>query len=101
MFLAVAVTVIDELVLLLNSVLLGRERVLLDINVPADKLDDITKTLPCMKAPTISRLEAHGKLQGYAVRVAVPRSSIASLLPQLKQAGASDLVVSAVKQLVP
>jgi ATP phosphoribosyltransferase len=43
---------IEELQLLLQSVLDARSRVLLDLNVASDRLDAVIRLLPAMKSPT-------------------------------------------------
>lgn len=92
--------VIDELVLLLRSVLVGRGHMLVEFNISKEQLDAALPNLPCMRAPTISPLGLQGD-RGYAVRLAVKKNVVAKLLPQLKQWGASDIIVSALQQIVP
>jgi len=87
---------IEEVVLLLESVLEARRRVMLDLNVAATDLDKVLEVLPCLRLPTISSLRE----DGYAVRAAVPRSDLPTLIPQLRERGASDLVVTAPTQIV-
>lgn len=89
---------IDRLVLLLRSVLDARRRVMLELNVSAERLERIVEELPCMRQPTVAPL-AHDA--GYAVRAAVPRESLPELIPALKRAGGTDLVITAVTQIVP
>lgn len=89
--------IIDELLLLLGSVLEGRRRVLLDMNVRADRLDAVIALLPAMKSPTIQRL--HGEA-GYAVRVAVRREQVPALLPAIRRAGATDILQTAIQKVV-
>lgn len=89
---------IDELVLLLRSVLEARLRVMVEINVPADKLDAVIEVLPCMKDPTLSRL--HGEA-GYAVRAAVPREQLPQIIPEIKRRGGTDVVVTNLAQIMP
>ena len=89
---------IDDLVLLLRSALDARSRVMLEVNVPHDQLDSIVAILPCMKKPTVARL--HGD-DSYAVKAAVPRKLLASLIPELKARGGTDIVVYELSQLVP
>ena len=89
---------IDDLVLLLRSALDARSRVMLEVNVPHDQLDSIVAILPCMKKPTLARL--HGD-DSYAVKAAVPRKLLASLIPELKARGGTDIVVYELSQLVP
>ena len=89
---------IDGLVMLLKSVLEARRRVMLEVNVPADRFEAIVKSLPCMREPTVSRL--HGDA-GYAVKVAVLRSELPRLVPEVKRLGGTDIVVSTLAQIVP
>lgn len=88
---------IEELALLLRSVLEARQRVMLEFNVPTDRLDGAIEGLPCMRQPTIAALANDA---GYAVRAAVPRAGLPALLVDLKRRGGSDLVVTAFTQIV-
>lgn len=87
----------DELVLLLRSVLDARTRVMLELNVAKADLEVVLDVLPCMRQPTISALRGEA---GFAVRAAVPRRDIAALVPRLKELGGADIVISNVSQLV-
>ncbi|MEE2940562.1 MAG: ATP phosphoribosyltransferase [Planctomycetota bacterium] len=87
----------DELVLLLRSVLDARTRVMLELNVGQADLEAVLDVLPCMRQPTISALRGEA---GFAVRAAVPRREIATLVPRLKELGGADIVISNVSQLV-
>ena len=88
---------VQDLTLLLASVLEARTRVMLELNVSADDFDGVVSALPCMREPTVSRL--HGG-DGYAVRAAVPRRELPELLVSVKALGATDLVVSQPRQIV-
>ncbi len=89
---------IEDLVLLLRSVLEARKRVMVEVNVTAEALEGLIEVLPCMREPTISRL--HGDI-GFAVKAAVPRSDLAVVIPRLKAHGGTDIVVSRLSQIVP
>ena len=89
---------IENFVMLLESVLEARLRVMLEINVAAEKLESLVEILPCMKNPTISKL--HGDV-GFAVKVAVLRTELALLIPAIKARGGSDVIVTALAQIVP
>jgi ATP phosphoribosyltransferase len=89
---------IERFVMLLRSVLEARSRVMLEVNVPADRLEAIVKLLPCMREPTVARL--HGDA-GYAVKVAILRSRLPELIPEVKRHGGTDIVVSKLAQSVP
>jgi len=80
---------IDEILMLIASVLNARQRVMLEMNVPSDKLEEIVKVLPCMRAPTVSMLFNE---QGYAVKVAVLKKETSRLIPLLKKLGATDIL---------
>lgn len=89
---------IEELALLLKSVLAARERVLIEINVPPDRLEEVVAALPSMRQPTIARLHDQ---TGFAVRAAVPRAEVPALITKIKAAGGTDLLVSTLTQIVP
>ncbi len=88
---------IEDLAMLLRSVLDARKRVMLELNAPADKLDAVIAILPCMRQPTLSKLAGDA---GYAVKSAVPRDAVPLLIPQLKARGGTDIVISPISQLV-
>jgi len=88
----------ESLVLLAGSVIEARRRVMIEVNVPASRLAELTEILPFMKSPTVSPLKGG---EAFAVRVAAPRSALAGLIPEIKRRGGSDIVVSELSQLVP
>jgi ATP phosphoribosyltransferase len=89
---------IEDLVMLLRSVLEARRRVMVEVNVSADKLEAVIQVLPCMREPTIARLHGEG---GYAVRAAVPRKDLPGVIVEIKRRGGTDIVVTGLTQLVP
>ena len=89
---------IDDMVLLLRSVLEARQRVMVEVNVAAPDLEAVIDVLPCMREPTISSL--HGDA-GFAVKAAVPRAQLPAVIPLLKARGGSDIIVSKLAQIVP
>ncbi len=89
---------IERFVLVLGAVLEARKRVMVEVNVPADKLEAVIAVLPCMREPTVSPL--HGA-SGFAVKAAVPRDQLARTIPEIKAKGGSDIVVTALAQIVP
>jgi ATP phosphoribosyltransferase len=88
---------IDHFVVLLRSVLEARLRVMIELNTTRSNLDAIVAILPCMRKPTISPL--YGE-DGFAVKAAVPRDQLPSLIARIKAAGGTDIVVSAFQQIV-
>jgi ATP phosphoribosyltransferase len=89
---------IDNLRLLLSSVLDARRRVMLEVNASEDQLDAVVALLPCMREATVAPLFGHA---GFAVRAAVPRESLPTLVPAVKAAGGTDVVVTTISQIVP
>lgn len=88
---------IEGLAMLLAAVLNARERVMLEMNVPPDRMEDIVRVLPCMRAPTVSPLY---KDMGYAVKVAVKRNESLTLIPLLKSMGATDILEYEFKKVI-
>jgi ATP phosphoribosyltransferase len=89
---------IDDLVLLINSVLEARRRVMLEVNASAACLDAVVAVLPSMRQATVARLFGNG---GYAVKAAIPRDLLPQVIPAVKAAGGTDVVVSTLSQIVP
>jgi len=89
---------IDDLVLLIDSVLEARRRVMLEVNASAACLDAVVAVLPSMRQATVARLFGNG---GYAVKAAIPRELLPQVIPAVKAAGGTDVVVSTLSQIVP
>jgi len=89
---------IDMLRLMMQAVLEARRRVLLEMNVPRDRLAAVVDVLPSMKSPTIQELYGG---QGYAVRAAVPRDGLPAVILRLRRAGATDLIACALEKVIP
>lgn len=88
---------IMELKMLFESVLNARGRVMLEMNVAKDKFDGLIKALPSMKSPTVSPLFGD---DGYAVKIAVKKSEVPTLLPKLQSLGATDILEYALRKVV-
>jgi ATP phosphoribosyltransferase len=88
---------IENFAMLCRAVLDARRRVMIEANVPADRLDAVVAVLPGMGSPTVAHL-AGG--EGYAVKAAVARSELPVLIPRIKEAGGSDIVVFQLAQIV-
>ena len=89
---------ITDLALLLESVLNARRRVMIEVNAPVDRLEALVELLPSMREATVAPLYGH---QGFAVRAAVPRDELPQLIPMIKAAGGTDVVVTNLSQIVP
>ena len=82
---------------LLQGALEARAKVLVKLNVGESDLDGVIALLPAMKAPTVSKLFGNG---GYAVESVVPKSEINTLIPALKDHGASDIIELPLSKIV-
>ena len=79
----------EQIKILLDGVMEARGKVLVKLNVGGADLDAVIEILPSMKAPTVSKLFGDG---GYAVETVVAKATINTLIPALKDAGASDII---------
>jgi len=87
----------EDLVTLLQGALAAEGRVLIKLNVDPEQLDAVLAVVPSMKAPTVSPL-AHG---GYAIETVVDKRGVNKLIPELKAAGASDILEMPISKIVP
>jgi ATP phosphoribosyltransferase len=89
---------IDRLCLMLEGVVAARQRRYLMLNAPEASLPAIRAVLPGMAAPSVLPLAEPGMI---AVHAAVDADEIWDLLPPLKAAGASSILVVPVERLLP
>ena len=80
---------IMALKMLFETVLNARSRVMLEMNVGKKDFDNLMKGIPSMKSPTVSPLFND---DGFAVKIAVKKSEVPTLLPKLQSLGATDIV---------
>ena len=88
----------DRLELMLRGVVAGRRRRYVMMNAPESALPAIRGILPSMGAPSVLSLADSGQI---AIHAAVDVDGIWDLLPLLKDAGASSILVVPVERLVP
>jgi ATP phosphoribosyltransferase len=85
-----------QLMTLLLGTLDARGKVLVKLNVGSDDLQKVLAVLPSAKSPTISELAGGG----FAVESVVEKRTINTLIPALKDAGASDLLEMPISKIV-
>ena len=78
-----------ELKMLFEAVLNARTRVMLEMNVSEENFEALVEGLPSMRSPTVSPLFGGN---GYAIKTAVTKSEVPTLLPKLQSLGATDIV---------
>ena len=86
-----------QLMTLLQGTLEAREKVLVKLNVSAEQLDAVLEVLPSLRSPTVSELSGGA---GYAVETVVEKVQINTLIPALKDLGASDILEMALAKIV-
>lgn len=86
-----------ELKMLFEAVLNARGRVMLEMNVAKDTFDALVQALPSMRSPTVSPLFGDS---GYAVKIAVKKSDVPTLLPKLQALGATDILEYALRKVL-
>ncbi len=85
-----------QLMTLLLGTLDARGKVLVKLNVGSEDLQKVLAVLPSAKSPTISELAGGG----FAVESVVEKRTINTLIPALKDAGASDLLELPISKIV-
>jgi ATP phosphoribosyltransferase len=89
---------VDRLELMVAGVVAARRRRYVMMNATVDALPAIRAVLPSMGAPSVLQLAAEGEI---AVHAAVEADDVWSLLPALKSAGASSILVVPVERVIP
>lgn len=88
---------IASLDLMLGAAVAARGKRYVMMNAPEDRLATIEGLIPGLGSPTVLPLSRAGMI---AVHVVVDADSIADLLPRLRAAGASGILVLPIEQLV-
>jgi ATP phosphoribosyltransferase len=89
---------VERLALMLQAVVAARRRRYVMMNAPAEALDEIRAVLPSMGAPSVLELADPGQI---AIHAAIDADQVWDLLPPLKAAGASSILVVPLERLVP
>jgi ATP phosphoribosyltransferase len=87
----------QDIVTLLLGALAAEGRVLIKLNVGAQEREAVLAVVPSMKAPTVSPLSDGG----FAIEAVVDKRGVNRLIPQLKAAGATDILEMPISKIVP
>jgi ATP phosphoribosyltransferase len=87
----------EQLQTLLTGALEARGRVLVKLNVDEANLQAVIDLLPALKSPTVSKLFGE---DAYAVETVVAKSDINTLIPALKEQGATGLLELPISKIV-
>ena len=86
-----------QILTLLTGTLEARGKVLLKLNVNNEQFDAVVALVPSMKTPTVSKLFGDA---GYAIETVVPKKGINTLIPALKDAGATDILELPIAKII-
>jgi ATP phosphoribosyltransferase len=89
---------LDAIDTMLSAVIAARGRKYLMMNAPATHLPELEELLPALESPTIIPLAHEGMV---AVHTVVGADDVWGLLPRLKAAGASGILVLPIEKIVP
>ncbi len=93
-----AVEVVNQVATMLRAVVAGRRKRYVLMNAPQAALPEIEAIIPGFDAPSIVPLAHNGKV---AIHSVVDAADVWDVLPQLKAAGASGILVLPIEQLIP
>jgi len=82
--------ILDELVFRIKSVLMARNYKYILLNVPNDKIEEVSRILPVLKSPTVLPLLEKGWSSMHAV---IEKKSYWQIINKLKAAGAQGILV--------
>jgi ATP phosphoribosyltransferase len=89
---------LDAIVTMLGSVIAARGRKYLMMNAPATKLGELEGLLPGLESPSVIPLAHAGMI---AIHSVVGADEVWGLLPRLKSAGASGILVLPIEKILP
>lgn len=88
---------VDRLTTMLGAVLEGRRRKYVMMNAPAERLGELEALLPGLASPSVIPLAHAGMI---AIHAVVGADDVWALLPRLKSAGASGILVLPIEKLI-
>jgi ATP phosphoribosyltransferase len=87
----------EQVQTLLAGALEARGRVLVKLNVDETRLEEVITLLPALRSPTVSKLAG---TEGYALEAVVAKSEINTLIPALKEHGATGIIELPIAKIV-
>ncbi len=89
---------LEQMAMLLQGALRAEGRVGLKMNVPEDNVKRVISLLPSMKGPTISKL---AESTWVAIETVIEEKTVREIIPQLKSAGAQDIIEYPLNKVIP
>jgi ATP phosphoribosyltransferase len=88
---------VQQVATALGSVLDAEDKRYLMLNAPEDRIDDVESVLPGMGGPTVMDIAGTEQV---AVHAVVDQDRVFEVISDLKEAGASDILVTEIERLV-
>lgn len=88
---------ISNIIMLLKGVLYAEKKVGLKMNVPKDRLVEVTGLLPSMHAPTVAHLY---QTDWYSIETIVAEQGVRDLIPKLLKSGAEGIIEYSLNKVV-
>jgi ATP phosphoribosyltransferase len=88
---------VQQVTMALRSVLAADGKRYLMMNAPKDRLDDVREVIPGMGGPTVMDIAGGEKV---AVHVVVDERDVFTVINDLREVGASDILVTEIERLV-
>lgn len=89
---------IEQLSMLLQGALRADGKVGLKMNVPEESVGRVVSLLPSLKGPTVARLADSAWV---AVETIMEEKTVREIIPQLKAAGAQDIIEYPLNKIIP
>jgi len=89
---------IDQIAMLLQGALRADNKVGVKMNVPCDGVEKILSILPSMKGPTVSKLADESWV---AIETIIEEKVLRDIIPQIKEAGAQDIIEYSINKIIP
>jgi len=90
--------IVDSIETMLSATLAAQDRKYLMMNAPVEKAAELEALLPGLESPSVIPLAHEGMI---AIHSVVGADAVWSLLPRLKAAGASGILILPIEKLVP
>lgn len=88
---------LDQITMLLRGALEARNKVGLKMNLPENSLQELVKSLPSLRRPTVSQLSEEGWV---AVETVIDEAVVRDIIPTLKSFGAEGIIEYSLNKLV-
>lgn len=95
---ATATETVARVATMVRSVVAARGKKYVLMNAPVEAVDELTRIIPGLKAPTVVPLSQDGMV---AIQSVVGAEDVWAVLPELERAGATGILVLPIQQLIP